>query len=403
MSSFHCQLTTGLHSTTGGLIFLLGLSANDYLKHQHTIFKFDTAPKTQHDPSLAVQVFSEFYTYLYANFRLFQQAEEVKIAIESDWLTKFHDALSLGPKDYDIKIRVKSLYVSIYNQRLVELYNRAIPNFFQVMKDKLCELVRIHNDRISSTLLQPTTSTADADDDSSSITNSLFSFRDEKDIISLTRFFIGLILTKIWKTHPKWEVLAFYCTCMTTGEGKWYCRGGGATTETKRRVELFKMMEYEYSRADPIVLDVLSLPQFPTHLQNVPLLDVHIDSFSSVCHCRNCSHSRNSPIKVFPTSSSTYWKDPVNWNNFSTVPPIKNAPCSFISLENSSIAANRRSYDEMSALASSHSSALSGCLSNDSIQYTMVESSDCEPLYQRRRICSDEEFDLALKLLEDEN
>ena len=204
--------------------------------------------------------------------------------------------------DYEIKTKIKALYVSVYIQRTIELFeakhgtNEAgISIFFLQMKTNLLEIL---------------TNQPDIVDVNGKVLDKLMTHGDE-DIASLTRFYTVLKEAQRWQTHAKWEKLAFYVTSMAVGEGIWYCPGGAAKIETLRRKHLFSIvekMDNKYNKVmrrrktlmKPMMSTISPMISSKTSAIDGILLNTGVGKLSTINPIMN---HRNSVSHLIPTAS----------------------------------------------------------------------------------------------------
>lgn len=213
-----------------------------YLLALHNIFSMGNEPKLTQTMYIAAAIFREYYKSIVLQYNTLNEMEAKALEVEHEHLCKFWKNTNIRETDYEIRTKIKALYVSVFIRRTVELQMEANPKYFENMKTQLTNMLN--------------TPAAEEVHKESAKKNENWSIprltiRDDSDAVSLTRFYIGLKEAQRWQTHAKWEKLAFYVASMTTGEGVWYCPGGAAKLETMRRKQLFQIIEKldnKYSR-----------------------------------------------------------------------------------------------------------------------------------------------------------
>jgi antitoxin component YwqK of YwqJK toxin-antitoxin module len=212
-------------SITNGFIILVDRGDHlNYLLQINSIFSLRNDPRI-HDSEKAFQQFAEYYKDLIHGVHTLEELESFERRVDQVYLTKFFQVNGIADTDYEIKTKVRALYVSLYIQKLIQLKDRlqVEGGFFHDKKQEMLDMLET----------QPVL-------DSS---QTLLTVTDPMDQISFTRFFTVLQEAQRWQTHAKWEKFAFYVASMAVGEGIWYCPGGAAKPETLRRKHLFAIME----------------------------------------------------------------------------------------------------------------------------------------------------------------
>ena len=186
------------------------------------------------NPDKAIDHFGMYYCDIRTNYKNIEKQEFFAREIEHRYLIIFFMENGIQVIDYEIKTKVKALYVSVYIQRTIELHERehgfnadGDSKYFLMMKAAMLEMIENQPDII----------------DANGVTLEKFQTQGDEDIASLTRFYTAIKEAQRWQTHAKWEKFAFYVASMAVGEGVWYCPGGAAKPETLRRKHLFSIIE----------------------------------------------------------------------------------------------------------------------------------------------------------------
>ena len=237
--------------TAVGLIFLfLERSAAEFLRNQRKIFNIFRSARIK-DSEAAFSQFTEYFNSITERYQSLDQAETFKQEIENFWLPKFIATQNdLNEKAlYDAKIRVRALYASLFIQLTVHLYQKAIPGYLDLMRNRMLTVLEIVRTNPSSEYKW----------------SPLLDLSNVKTdiVISMTRFFIGLIFGKEWRTHAGWKEFAMYVASLSTGEGIWYYPGTIQKEETKRRVCLFNVIDNIFLGGNPVMVSLQSLLTIP--------------------------------------------------------------------------------------------------------------------------------------------
>lgn len=193
---------------------------SDYLSNILPIFNLQNETKIT-NPNKAIELFHNYFNDIHHYYNNLNKQFFFAREIEHQYLVKFYKEIGIQDTDYEIKTKIKSLYVSVYIQKTIELYG---PNKFLQMQSTMLNLLETQPNIIDST--------------GNTLPHLLTQGTD--DITSLTRFYFAIKEAQQWQTHAKWNNLAFYIASMTVGERTWY---GDLDHESLRRKHLFSIIE----------------------------------------------------------------------------------------------------------------------------------------------------------------
>ncbi len=237
---------------TVGLIFQFSEgSANEFLEKQKKIFNIFRSARIK-DSDAAISEFTYYFNSITERYQSLDQVETFKQEIEILWLPKFFaiQNFTMDKAFYETKIRVRALYASLFIQLTINMYQKADPGYFDLMRSRML------------TVLETVRTNPSSPEDKWPPLLELSSERN--DIVnSMTRFFIGLIFGKEWRTHAGWKEFAMYVASLSTGEGIWYYPGTIQKEETKRRVCLFNVIDNIFLGGNPVMVSLQSLLTIP--------------------------------------------------------------------------------------------------------------------------------------------
>ncbi len=222
--------------TGGGFINILAKrDPLHFLLHLNPIFSFRGEHSKIKSPDLAIEDFSTFFKEFINRFKDITDQDEMASEIEHRYLKRFYHAHGITDTDYEIKTKIKALFVTVFIQRKFELLEQADIRenaYFDSMKQNMINMLAKYFPPVAVSIQDPPPPLPDK-----------FILGDDDETSSLTRFYTAILEAQLWQTHAKWEKLAFFVASMSTGEGIWYCPGGAAKADTVRRKHLFKIME----------------------------------------------------------------------------------------------------------------------------------------------------------------
>ncbi len=223
----------GTFATNGNVIppfaMIQHIDLEAYLGLNKIIFDLDKDDRIKVKDGLA-----NFYSGVKQCTTLEELKDQFAGNIDGHYLVEFYRDNQIDDKAYDVKTKLRSLFFSIYIQKVLYFEHLAHgENFIIAATNEV------------SNLLGATNFNDYQDDEKSSLVN----------------FYIVLREAKKFQTHKKWEKFAFYTISMAVGEGVWYCPGGGAKPATARRSNLYRVFEGHDISSDDSAAVPLESPQ----------------------------------------------------------------------------------------------------------------------------------------------
>ncbi len=196
-----------------------------YLEAQKEIFSLNKLPITASD------TFYQFFQEHISSYNDLSKQDSVARDIEHKHLVKFYRDNGISDTDYELKTKIKSLYISLFTQRTIELQDEKRKgngeiSFFEANRELMLKVLSEQPPVLDALTGQELPKLVPI---------------DEEEITSFTRFYTALKEAQRWQTHAKWDKLAFYSASMSTGEGIFYSPALGEPY--LRRKQLFSIVE----------------------------------------------------------------------------------------------------------------------------------------------------------------
>ncbi len=260
----------------------------EYLNQVSTIVESANPGGGIVDPHLATRSFSLFYEEIKASYCNLSLQTKISRDIEHLYLVKFYKDNNIGDTQYDVKTKVKALFISVFIHLTIALHeadrsSNHITDEDTTNNDESPYFIATRTAMLKMLNNQPN----DIRDASGNILPPLVP-ENEVEIQSFTRFYVSIKESQRWQTHAKWDKLAFYTASMATGEGILYAPNSEDTERNRmylRRKHLFSIIERidnPYNkcvkkRKAPAMAPVMLMPSVPGSggISALPLWGLH--------------------------------------------------------------------------------------------------------------------------------